>query len=337
MWPHLQAFVVGRVHALNFERAKSSHGGTLFTKRYNFDDAHEIVGGITKTFQHFWQDQCHDMKAQLVAMDHDGTGRVKLSDFYGSGLEQEWRFGESEAYLRDLGALDETSKVRGKQVIIPNYLQAISNCIISTQHYLVCCRNECEEMMSEIELAIGLPLADPGDILGIVGNMSTFVGSDEETPPLQGALEEQLHKISAMYQGKIPLHSRLFAQWLHYTFPRECPFPHKLGVVADASKLTTTAYGEKYEATEEEMLKHARTDFTEGTAHEEESPLEQWSDDDEFFVDYFHELKAPWSQDTNYSYLVIFVAAVAISVVKLHSKSKGNSVIVSNVCKAHMV
>merc|ERR1719378_597320 len=107
--------------------------------------------------------------------------------------------------------------------------------------------------MGEIEIAIGLPLASAGDILNIVGNM---------TVPTS-ALEEQLHKIAAMYQGKIPLHSRLFAQWLHYTFPRECPFPHKIGVVADASKLTTTAYGERYEATEEEMLKHARNDLIE--------------------------------------------------------------------------
>ena len=38
--------------------------------------------------------------------------------------DKEWRFGESEEYLRQLGALDETSPWIGKQVMIPNYLQA---------------------------------------------------------------------------------------------------------------------------------------------------------------------------------------------------------------------
>merc|ERR1719156_386461 len=58
------------------------------------------------------------MKASLVEMDKKGTGRVRLSDFYGEALKTDWRFGESEAYLRQLGALDESSRWLGKQVII---------------------------------------------------------------------------------------------------------------------------------------------------------------------------------------------------------------------------
>ena len=29
--------------------------------------------------------------------------------------------------------------------------------------------------------------------------------------------------------GKVPIHGRLFAQWLHYVFPRDCAFPYKSG------------------------------------------------------------------------------------------------------------
>ena len=34
-----------------------------------------------------------------------------------------------------------------------------------------------------------------------------------------------------LQDGLVPIHGRLFAQWLHYVFPRECPFPHKTGSV----------------------------------------------------------------------------------------------------------
>merc|ERR1719352_1753128 len=105
------------------------------------------------------------MKSSLVAMDKSNTGRVPLSKFYGSAMDSEWRFSESEQYLRELGALDETSRWRGKQVIIPNYLQAASNCIVSTPHYLVCCQNHCESLLGEIDLAIGAPMASPSEIL----------------------------------------------------------------------------------------------------------------------------------------------------------------------------
>merc|ERR1719382_1879751 len=119
------------------------------------------------------------MKATLVEMDTLGTGRVPLSKFYGNGLDEDWRFGESEAYLRVLGALDETSW-RGKQVIIPNYIQAASNCIISSRHYLVCCANDCEALLDDIESALGAPSAEPAQILEVVGNTSSHFSALDE-------------------------------------------------------------------------------------------------------------------------------------------------------------
>merc|ERR1719224_181634 len=107
------------------------------------------------------------MKLTLVGMDKYSTGRVALSKFYGTGLDLDWRFGESEAYLRELGALDESSSWMGPQVIIPNYIQATSNCIISRPHYLVCCVNECESLLGELESAIKAPTALPSAILDV--------------------------------------------------------------------------------------------------------------------------------------------------------------------------
>merc|ERR1719420_2775441 len=117
------------------------------------------------------------MKLSLVEMDKHHTGRVRLSEFYAAALDDEWRFGESEAYLRELGALDETSRWHGKQVIIPNYLQAASNCIVSTQHYLICCRNECEDILGEVESLIGRATAYPDEILRVVRNITVETAS----------------------------------------------------------------------------------------------------------------------------------------------------------------
>merc|ERR1719335_1534161 len=113
------------------------------------------------------------MKESLISMDKHGTGRVPLAKFYNTAIDTDWRFGESEAYLRDLGALDESSSWIGPQVIIPNYLQATSNCIVSTAHYLVCCEAECETLMGELETAIKAPTALPSTILNVVRNMTS--------------------------------------------------------------------------------------------------------------------------------------------------------------------
>merc|ERR1719313_194924 len=44
-------------------------------------------------------------------------------------------------------------------------------------------------------------------------------------------LRSRLEEVASVHDGKVPLHGRLFAQWLHYTFPRDCPFPHLAGTV----------------------------------------------------------------------------------------------------------
>jgi len=226
------------------------------------------------------------MKSQLVEMDPDGDGRVPLKSFYGSALEAEWRFGESEEYLRELGALDETSKWRGKQVMIANYIQASSNCIVSAGHYNLCCKSECEDHIGQLESAIGRPMATPQEILAVVRNMTwetPDLGITQE-PKLKGSLTQQLETMASAQGGKVALHGRLFSQWMHYVFPHECPFPHKAGTVTTA---TPMEYGDDYIASHTQMHEHAASSFdvtsTEGM---EEESLSQWSDDEEHFADY---------------------------------------------------
>lgn len=291
-WSALAHFVNGRIELMLRERGLeplgTSAGKMIMNGRFTKDDAHTVVGGVTRTFQDFWQSECHDMKDQLVGMDRDGTGRVRLSDFYGTGLDKDWRFGESEAYLKDLGVLDDSSMIRGKQVMIANYLQAASNCIVATPHYLVCCKNECEEMMAEIEEHVRTPYALPADILNVVGNMSSPSGVDDDPPMLEGSLREQLLRIAETNGGKIPIHGRLFAQWLHYVFPRECAYPQKAGKYASHT-LTPGAFGgvDDYLSSKEEMTKHAQKsgdNFDDSVI--DENWMSQWSSDEEFFADY---------------------------------------------------
>jgi len=299
--PHytqVMEFAEGRIKAFEYKRQMAgssmmkSSTEDAWTMRYSVHDAHQIVGGITRSFQSFWQSECESMKSALVGMDAHGTGRVPLAKFYNTAINTDWRFGESESYLRELGALDDSSSWMGPQVIIPNYLQATSNCIVSRPHYLVCCVNECESLLSEIEVAINAPTALPSAILAVVGNMTVPTTLDREEPPhVNAALKSQLQQVAKNHGGMVPLHGRLFAQWLHYVFPRECPFPHKVGV---ATSMTPTEFGDSFAATKEDMRKHASNstalDITASVGKEELQWMSQWSPDEELMVDYSSEL-----------------------------------------------
>merc|ERR1719440_847863 len=164
---------------------RPGHARAAFAQSYSFEDVHEAVGGITKTFASFWETECQAIKGSLSALDKTGSGRIRLADFYGANSDGEWRFGESESYLRELGALDESSAWRGKQVILPNYLLGASNCIVTTKHYLVCCVNECETVLNEVEDAVGAPTALPDEILPLVLGMSSY---NDEPPKIDQAL-----------------------------------------------------------------------------------------------------------------------------------------------------
>merc|ERR1719281_2443594 len=155
-------------------------------------------------------------------MDQFGTGRVKLSEFYGKSENGGWQFLESVDYLRSLGAIDESSTLQGPQVIIPNYVSGMSNCITSAAYYSVCCVNECDKIYQHLEKDLGAPMASVSEILQSVDSMP--IGSNINTK-----VRARLEEIASQHSGKVPLHGRLFAQWLHHAFPHECPMPHAVG------------------------------------------------------------------------------------------------------------
>merc|ERR1719460_1038482 len=86
--------------------------------------------------------------------------------------------------------------------------------------------------------------------------MTSQTTLDHDDPPkIEGTLTSQLEQIAKAHGGKVPIHGRLFAQWLHYAFPRECPFPHKSGI---AQSLSLAEFGDGYMVTKEQAQEHAQ-------------------------------------------------------------------------------
>merc|ERR1712048_16400 len=136
------------------------------------------------------------------------------------------QYHENREYLRELGALDESNPV-DPRVIVPNYITSKSNCIATSSLHSVCCINECEKLMGHVERKIASPVAEPNFLAEVVADL----GSSTVQAPrsLNAPLLYRLNEISEGHGGTVPLHGRLFAQWMHHAFPRECLFPHVSG------------------------------------------------------------------------------------------------------------
>jgi len=174
------------------------------------------------------QNECLATKNMLLTAEELKTGCVLLADFYGKlGLDGKWQFTESPEYLRRLGALDETDPANPR-VLVANYIQGASNCIASTRYYSLCCRSECENLFSHLEHEIGAPDASPAQIASVVAALPSSTVRANRTLPI--SLLQRLDEIAQAHGGAVPLHGRLFAQWMHHAYQRECPFPHASGV-----------------------------------------------------------------------------------------------------------
>merc|ERR1719437_295261 len=206
-----------------------------------------MVQELGHRFAAFQNLECKSLKSALMDIEFKGTGRVLLSDFYRVGLQDEWLFRESTDGLRSLGALDDTDPKR-LSVIIPNYLHSPTNCLRSSGFYSICCSNECEDLLRSLENQLMEPSAKPDDILEKVSHLE----SDTVAAPrnISSALQVRLNQIGEMHGGRVPLHGRLFAQWMHHAYPRECLFPPVSGTTNPPS---LDEWLGDMEATQEEM------------------------------------------------------------------------------------
>merc|ERR1719336_2727544 len=222
-----------------------------------FSAISRIVEEIGERYGRWQERDCHDLKANIMKLESEVSGRVLLRDFYGDTIEGGWQFSESISYLRDHGILDE-SDPKQKSVLIPNYITSSSNCLASSGLYSVCCPDECEPLLGYLEREIGEPDATPARIASIVANLP----SDTIQAPrvLPEAMYSRLEEVSSYHGGRVPLHGRLFAQWMHHAYPRECPYPHLSGTTRAMSLKEWVDQNGAERATREEMWQHVSSE-----------------------------------------------------------------------------
>jgi len=224
---------------------------------YEFSDITDVVEEAGERFGRFQNQECLDLKKTLVALEESsGSGRVRISDFYGSALNAgQWQFSESVEYLRQLGALDESDS-SNLRVMIPNYLNAPSNCIASSAYYGVCCIDECEEILGHVEKEVKGPTAHPTEIANIIVNLpSASVAAGRK---LSTTLMQRLTELGIHHGNRIPIHGRLLAQWMHLAYPRECPFPHVSGTIQPKTAKEMRAAGQATKAQKEVMQQYVK-------------------------------------------------------------------------------
>jgi len=250
-----QAFLQARSHmeikqfehdtVLNFEYARRHSTNPFRSRRYSFDSAAEMMENLAMQYGKWQNSECRDMKAHLAELDPEGLGVVPLGLFYAQPEGSSYHFSESADYLRQIGALDESTP-NSPKVFTANYIGGPSNCIASSSYYSVCCISECDDILGEVERHISAPAASPERLLTVVNKVADTV--------LPQGLDAKLHAIAARHGGEVPLYGRLFAQWLHFAFPHECPFP---SVLESATALTASQWLDgAYKASTEERKQH---------------------------------------------------------------------------------
>jgi hypothetical protein len=273
-WPATQDFVRGvrKNITLSEGTAEQKASGSL-----DFALVARVAERVGEQFGRFQDHECRQMKNALVAKEVGGTGRLRLSDFWKPALDNPnggWQFQESLSYLRQVGALDE-SDAQNPRVVIANYISSPTNCIASSSFYSVCCMDECEGLIGHLENRIAAPEASPERISALVTDLPSSSVAAPRT--LSQTLLSRLDEIAAGHGGTVQLHGRLFAQWMHHAYPRECPFPHVAGTTNPQTP------DEWLEATGEDSV---------ATAEEMGALIKQLNESDDLEVD-----SLPWSPE----------------------------------------
>eukprot|EP00928_Gymnodinium_smaydae_P056845 TRINITY_DN40155_c0_g1_i1.p1 TRINITY_DN40155_c0_g1~~TRINITY_DN40155_c0_g1_i1.p1 ORF type:complete len:563 (+),score=87.11 TRINITY_DN40155_c0_g1_i1:83-1771(+) len=209
---------------VTFQRLFSVAHTSLFdseTALRTVDEVKKIVGAFMDNLGKSQLEMCNSFADQLIKKDTSGTGRVKLSEFYGSLL-----LSETPETLKMHGVLAPESEgyaFKDPSVIIANYVASAANCLGATDKYALCCPDACEDMLSALELRLASPTARPEQIFELV---QTIPSRLQPAPrKLSDIMLTRLRDIAEHHHGRVPLHGRLFAQWLHHAYPYECVFP----------------------------------------------------------------------------------------------------------------
>merc|ERR1712151_351652 len=239
-----------------------------------------VLEEVHENYGVFQDSECKQMKNDLLKHGDPATGLVSLSSFYQAALEHGSQlYSEAREYLRELGALEE-SDPRHPLVIVPNYITSKTNCISTSSLHSICCINECESLLGHLEVEISSPEAEPRRIAHLVANLPS---STVQAPrSLSQVLLLRLEEIATSHGGTVPLHGRLFAQWMHHAYPRECPYPHVSGTTNPQSPDEWMRQASRSSISLSESDMRRVVDDTPSTATVERDLL--WSSEEELLV-----------------------------------------------------
>jgi len=274
-WPLLVEFEQAAGHNYDFE---SYHQTNPFVaRRYSFGEASQVVESLAQDYGKWQNKGCLAIKDNLMTLEDKDTGRVPLRSFYDAALHKGmWEFSENREYLRSIGALDD-SIASNPRVIIPNYLNSPSNCLAASEFYSVCCISECEDIRSKIESSVGAPEVSAAQLFAATAKIT---GSSKT---LSRLMQHRLKYIAQGRNGKVPLYGRLFAQWLHHAFPRECPYPYLAGT---QPALTQEEWEAKNPGMKSQLSKEDMREYLNNSVASPNGPTvyAKWTSDEELVV-----------------------------------------------------
>jgi len=269
-WPETQKFT--RTIVEDFKK-----------ETWTLDDIVLLALRIGEGYGRFQNKECQTMKQSLMKLEGAEKGCIPMSNFYKAMLTTgQWQFSESPDYLRQLGALDD-SNPQALKVIMPNYVNSMTNCVASSIWYSICCIDECEDLLGHIERRVQAPDAAVDELIAIVSELpSSTVPANRE---LSKSQTRQLNRIAWHNGGRVPLHGRLFMQWLHMVFPRECAYPHKSGTTRPQN---ASAY-EKLNGADAtfapvEVMRSFMNASSTPQPSEKDGQCGQWQDEEEYLI-----------------------------------------------------
>lgn len=276
-WADTAMWAMDSLHTFDRTRALQQPFSSKSNTFESMVDFAQMAGHNFGAFQNL---ECVTLKDRLVSLEHQGSGRVRLSRFYEGGVtDGDGALSESVDYLRNLGALDE-SDPQMPSVIITNYLISPTNCLTASGFYHVCCSDECEGLRREVETAVAASSATPDFIAGIVSNLHS--DTVEAPRELSSALLGRLNEIADFHAGQVPLQGRLFAQWMHHAYPRECPFPHEAGTVSAMSPAEWITHHGLNDTTEHA---HVMTRYHQAPVQDDVQVILPWTATEELFAE----------------------------------------------------
>lgn len=289
-----------KYHPNRFERYEGIEGLRLdiikravpdyLSNNFSFDLISSLMGSFGEQLGSFEDKECKRMKRALMKMEHrPGSGRVRLGNFYDDS--ELGHFTEESDFLRKAGVLDE-SNPEDPLVIIPNYLASPSNCVSPSGYYEICCFDGCENLMDKIEAKLEAPIGTPEAIASMVTSLKYPAAPSTATLP--AGLMDLLHKVASNHEGSVPIHGRLFWQWMHQAFPHECAQPL---VTMDRYSLHRKRIRE---ASDEEKSKFAEVvqmqELAQGSGArtEEHIPCSTWTSDEQLVDSKAYKSQRKW-------------------------------------------